>query len=130
MAYLVDAHALIWHRNGDSQLPERVRDLLGEGTEPLFISDATFWELTIKHSIGRLTLRGGVESLYQEWIGQQVAQILPIRWHHIQKTALLPQLHGDPFDRMLLAQAHLEDLILVTGDSQVHQYPEVQILWR
>lgn len=130
MGYLIDAHALLWHRNGDEELPAGVRDILGGEGGHFFISDATFWELTIKHSIGKLTLRGGVESLFQEWIGQGVAQSLPIEWAHIQQTGQLPRLHGDPFDRMLVAQALLEDLILITGDSQIHQYTGVEIFWR
>ena len=129
MAYLIDAHALIWHRSGDQNMPRKIQQLLASSEEELFISDATLWELTIKHSLGRLTLAGGVESLYQEWIGQGVAQSLPIHWSHIVQSGQLPQLHGDPFDRILIAQALVEDLTLVTGDAQIHQYPNVATTW-
>ena len=127
--YLIDAHALLWYRNGDERLPLGVRQFLGEESSQLYISDATLWELTIKHSIGKLTLRGGVESLYQEWIGQELAQSLPMEWAHIIQTGQLPLLHGDPFDRMLVAQALLEDLTLVTGDAQIQQYTGVKLFW-
>lgn len=129
MGYLVDAHALLWHRGGNPKLPPKVRDLLGTGEEAIFVSDATLWEITIKHSLGRLTLAGGVESLYQEWIGQQVARVLPVEWAHIQKIGMLPHLHGDPFDRMLVAQAIIEDLALITGDQNIGRYPGVEIVW-
>ena len=130
MSYLLDAHALIWYRDGNPKLPPGVRELLGSGDEPLYISDATLWELTIKHSLGKLTLVGGVDSLYQEWIGQEVADVLPIHWRHIRRAGELPMLHGDPFDRLLVAQALCEGLFVVTGDTQIHQYPGIRILWQ
>jgi PIN domain nuclease of toxin-antitoxin system len=130
MSYLVDAHALIWHRDGDARLPRAVRQLLGDGDERLYISDATFWELTIKHSLGKLTLVGGLESLHHEWIGQEVAVPLPIEWRHIRRVGELPILHGDPFDRMLVAQALCEGLSVVTGDPQIHQYPGLNVFWK
>jgi len=129
MDCLVDAHALLWHRAGDRRLPRRVRAILGGDGDDLHVSDATFWELSIKHSLGRLELEGGVESLHEEWIGQGVAAALPVRWAHILRVGQLPQLHGDPFDRMLVAQALVENLVVLTGDPHIAGYPGVQVLW-
>ena len=129
MSFLIDAHALIWHREGNPKLPLEVRNLLGSGEQQFYISDATLWEMSIKHALGKLTLVGGLDSLYQEWIGQEVAAVLPIHWRHIRRAGDLPLLHGDPFDRLLVAQALSEGLSLVTGDTQIHQYPGVRVFW-
>lgn len=129
MSYLVDAHALIWYRAGDAKLPSGVQALLGGGERGIFISDVTFWELTIKHTLGKLTLVGGVESLHREWIEQEMAETLSIGWKHIKGLSNLPSLHGDPFDRLLVAQSLHEGMMVVTGDAQIHQYPGVKVFW-
>lgn len=130
MKYLLDAHALLWHRAGDERLPAAVRNLLAAEEAQLWISDATFWELTIKHTLGKLSMEGGVDSLYREWIVQGVANRLPIEWPHFKRLGSLPLRHRDPFDRLLIAQALCGNLILVTGDCQIHGYPELQVFWQ
>jgi len=129
MSYLLDAHVLIWHRSGDTRLPVGVRSLLSSDTALLYISDAVLWELTIKHALGKLTLVGGVESLYQEWIGSEVARSLGIEWNHIRRVGQLPQLHRDPFDRLLVSQSMHEGLTVITGDPQIQQYPGIKFFW-
>ena len=129
MSYLLDAHALIWYRAGDRKLPAGVRALLGSGEPGLFISDVTFWELMIKHTLGKVTFVGGVESLHQEWIEHNIAETLSIQWKHINGLCHLPNLHGDPFDRLLVSQALQEGMMVVTGDTQIRQYPGVKIFW-
>lgn len=129
MAYLVDAHALLWHRNGDEQISLNARKLLASPEADLFISHTTFWEMVIKESLGKLKIRGGVESLYREWIVQRAANSLPIAWAHILRSGQLPQLPGDPFDRLLIAQALVEDLTIITGDPHIPEYPGVKTVW-
>lgn len=129
MSYLLDAHALLWHRSGDLRLPVRVRDLLATASAEFYISDATWWELIVKQSLDKLALVGGVESLRIDWIGGNVAIPLAIGWTHIRRLDELPWLHRDPFDRMLVAQALQERLVVITGDRQIHQYPGIEIFW-
>lgn len=129
MAYLLDSHAIIWHRSGSERLSLTASHLMESESVELFISEATFWEITIKHSLGKLELLGGLESLRLEWIENKVAQSLTIDWKHILATSSLPPLHRDPFDRMLIAQAMEENLTIVTCDENIKKYPGVKTVW-
>jgi PIN domain nuclease of toxin-antitoxin system len=95
----------------------------------LIISEATFWEISIKHSLGKLELLGGLESLRKEWLGQEAAQPLGIEWRHILAVSNLPLIHRDPFDRMLIAQAMEENLTILTCDENIRKYPGVSTIW-
>jgi PIN domain nuclease of toxin-antitoxin system len=129
MRLLVDAQPLIWHRAGDPRLPEKVRRALADEHNELFISEATWWEIALKVSLGKLHLLGGLESLREEWIGRGAAESLPIEWRHTRHLADLPFVHRDPFDRMLVAQALTERLAIVGGDPCFARYPGVKIFW-
>ena len=129
MRLLVDAQPLIWHRAGDPRLPEKVRHALADEASELFISEATWWEISVKLSLGKLELLGGVDSLREEWIGRGVAQALPVEWRHTRRLVDLPFVHRDPFDRMLVAQALTEDLTIVGGDTCLARYPGVKVFW-
>lgn len=129
MRLLLDAQPLIWHRSGDARLPEQVRAALADPDNELFISESTFWEIAIKASLKKLELLGGVESLHAEWIESGAAQALPVEWRHTRRVIDLPFLHRDPFDRMLVAQALVEQMTIVTGDPHIAGYPGVKVLW-
>jgi PIN domain nuclease of toxin-antitoxin system len=129
MRLLVDAQPLIWHRARDPRLPEKVRHALASAEHELFISEATFWEICLKVSLGKLELLGGVDGLREEWIGRGAAEALPVEWHHTRRVVDLPFVHRDPFDRMLVAQALHEGLKLVSGDPFIAGYPGVKTFW-
>ena len=129
MRLLVDAQPLIWHRAGDPRLPERVRHALADEANGLFISEATWWEICVKLSLGKLELLGGVESLREEWIGRGVAQALPVEWRHTRRLVDLPFVHRDPFDRMLVAQALTDNLTIVGRDTCFAGDPGVKVFW-
>jgi len=129
MDYLIDAHALLWHRNRDTRLSEKARSVLEGNSSGLIVSDVTFWEVSIKLSIGKLALDGGLESLRSEWIQKEAAESLSIKWNHIAVLAKLPLIHRDPFDRMLIAQALEENLTILTCDVNIPQYPRVKSVW-
>ena len=122
MKLLLDTHVLLWAAGSVGRLPDEVRTLLEQPeTEPVF-SAASLWEVAIKSAMGRpdfrvdphLLRRGLVENGYTE---------LPVTSTHAVAVALLPPLHKDPFDRMLIAQAHVEGIVLLTADEQVGRYP-------
>ena len=129
MRLLVDAQPLIWHRAGDPRLPEKVRHALADEANELFISEATWWEICLKLSLGKLELLGGVDSLREEWIGRGVAEPLPVEWRHTRRLVDLPFVHRDPFDRMLVAQALTDNLTIVGGDTCLARYPGVKVFW-
>jgi len=129
MRLLVDAQPLLWHRAGDSRLPEKVRQALSSGDNELFISEATWWEICVKLSLKKLELTGGIESLREEWIGRGAAESLPVEWRHTRRLVDLPFVHRDPFDRMLVVQALTENLTIVGGDPCFAQYSGVKVFW-
>jgi PIN domain nuclease of toxin-antitoxin system len=103
--------------------------LIDSNTHPINVSLVSFWELTIKESLGKLEVPGQVAGLYADWIPSEAACLLTVNWDHIQRHKQLPPVHRDPFDRMLIAQALTHDLTIVTADPHIPQYPGVNVLW-
>ena len=129
MTLLLDAHCLVWFRTGDERLSPRVREAIESEESRLVVSVASFWELTLKESLGRFRIEGGVDALYGEWVTGGAADLLPIEWRHLSLLRNLPWVHRDPFDRLLIAQATAEDLTLATADEAIRSYPGVKVVW-
>ena len=122
MRLLLDAHVLLWWFSSNPRLPKRARVAIEE-CDAAYVSAATAWEIAIKAAARRLEFRGDLE----EQLELNNFSPLPITVAHALLAAKLPRHHGDPFDRMLVAQASLESLTLVTADPQLAAYG-VQIL--
>lgn len=118
MNLLVDTHVALWWLNDPSRLTEEVRAAIAGRGNRVLLSAASVWEAQIKAALGRLDLPAPLLDS-SESAGLEE---LPIRWFHALRAATLPPLHRDPFDRMLVAQAMEEDLVLVTRDPLVQQY--------
>jgi PIN domain nuclease of toxin-antitoxin system len=119
---LLDTQALLWWLGADPTLSDEARSAIS-GEEPVFVSAASVWEVAIKQGIGRLM---APEDLEQQLERHQFDP-LPISARHALVAGALPHHHDDPFDRMLVAQAQVERLTLVTRDPRISQY-EVPIL--
>ena len=120
---LLDTYVFLWWRANDPILQGAARSAIA-GADVVFVSAATAWEAAIKASLGRLDLPDTVESGVED----SGFEKLQISFSHAEAAAELPSHHGDPFDRMLVAQAVSEDLTLVTHDRKLEAY-EVPILW-
>lgn len=118
MRLLLDSHTLLWAVSSPEQLAQQARDRIGSGDSVVFVSLASLWELRIKETIGKLSLP---DRFYQQ-LGPAGYEILAITLAHIGAYGTLPLLHRDPFDRMLVAQAKIEELTLVTRDPQIARY--------
>lgn len=122
MKLLLDTHLLLWAAGQPERLSAAARTLLQSPRNSLYFSAASIWEVAIKNSLGRedfhadpgLLRRGLLENDYKE---------LAIAGRHGVAVNLLPALHKDPFDRILVAQAIVEEILLVTADNQVARYP-------
>ena len=125
MKLLLDSHAYLWWLADDAQLSADARRAIAAPTNAVLVSAATIWEIEIKRSLGRLD--AGDANLVAE-IGANDFGELPIRAFHAEEAAALPPHHGDPFDRMLIAQAHAEGLVCVTRDPVFDTYG-VETLW-
>jgi PIN domain nuclease of toxin-antitoxin system len=122
--YLADTHALLWWLSDDPQLSERARALMAAGEMPVLFSAASIWEAEIKAAAGRLVVP---HELLAALEADRFVE-LPIAARHACEAARLPPLHRDPFDRMLVAQARLERLVVITTDSKIADYG-AEVLW-
>ena len=116
MRLLLDSHVLLWWLGDDARL-RPVLDVIIEA-QAVYVSAATVWELGIKAAMGKLQLPGPLSEVLPE----SHFEALPITVRHAEAAALLPPIHADPFDRMLIAQAELERLVLVTHDLALRAY--------
>ena len=122
MRLLLDTHVLLWAAGSPERLGAGALEAIEDPSNELHFSAASIWEVSIKSALGRddfsvdagALLRGLRYNGYVE---------LPVTGSHAASVALLPRLHRDPFDRLLIAQAHTEALTLLTADRQVSQYP-------
>ena len=124
MRLLVDTQVFLWWRGDDHRLGEEERQAIRDGQNDVFLSAASIWEIAIKRSLGRLQIPEAASAAAVR-LGFEP---LPIAFAHAEATALLPPLHRDPFDRLLVAQARTEGLTLVTGDPLIRAYPGVAFL--
>lgn len=122
MSLLLDTHVVLWWLNDDPELPDEIKNRLDHEPD-VHISAATIWEVAIKQALGKIT---GPADL-PERIRDSGFRELPIGFAHAMMAGRLPRIHRDPFDRMLVAQAHCEGLTLVTRDHHCQQY-DVPIL--
>jgi PIN domain nuclease of toxin-antitoxin system len=121
MKYLIDTHVWLWLLQDPGKLAPRVRHAL-EAADDLVLSVASIWEAGIKVKLGKLSLPQGVAHARDEFLRQAGARELSIQSPHVMAASDLPPLHRDPFDRLLLGQSQVEQLVLVTADDAVRRY--------
>ncbi|MEL7227846.1 MAG: type II toxin-antitoxin system VapC family toxin [Cyanobacteria bacterium P01_D01_bin.36] len=121
MRLLIDTHILLWFINNDPQLNQETKALLQSDTD-VAVSIASLWEISIKVSIGKLTLPDSVENLFPQQLKLNQIDILPIKVTHLQAVSVLPFHHKDPFDRLIIAQALVEKIGLVSVDKVFEAY--------
>jgi PIN domain nuclease of toxin-antitoxin system len=128
MNLLLDAHTLIWYLEGDSQLSETCRTHIDDPLNVNFISIASFWEIAVKLSIGgKIDLSVSLDRLSQlAW--ENNISILPIQVAHTVTVRSLPFFHKDPFDRLIIAQAIVDGMTVLSRDRQFRAYP-VTVVW-
>jgi len=127
MRLLLDTHCLLWARAEPARLSAGARAALLDSRSELFVSAVSVWEIVIKHALGRLKMARSPQTLVPEMIAATQAAELPISHAHALRVGRLPRHHTDPFDRMLIAQAQVEGLIIVSADARLSRY-DVEIL--
>lgn len=121
--YLLDTHVLLWWLSDPKQLTRAAREAIKEGSNAVYLSSAAAWEMGIKKALGRLDYPGNLA----EVLSKEHIEVLPITLPHALAVADLPVHHQDPFDRMQIVQARLEDLVLITRDEKIAAY-DVKVL--
>jgi PIN domain nuclease of toxin-antitoxin system len=115
---LLDTHALLWWLNDEPSLSEQARTAIADPANTVYLSAVVVWEIRIKQSIGKLEL----PESFREVLAGQPFVALPVTVEHAHALADLPALHRDPFDRMLVAQARVEGMTVVTRDPTIPRY--------
>ncbi len=129
MRLLLDTHTLLWWLAGDERLPLNIRGAIVDEGNMIFVSAASVWEIAIKHRIGKLPDVANFLADSSGVIAGQGFRELQITVPHGRAAGMLPGPHRDPFDRMLIAQAMIEEMVLVSNEQLFDNYG-VQRLWQ
>ena len=129
MKYLLDTQVVIWALESNPKLPEALKLTINDPAHDVFITIVSLWEIAIKRSIGKLELNYDLEDIQSQITYRQV-KTLPITTKHLVAVESLEFVdkHRDPFDRLIISQAIVEDLTLISSDPQFKNYP-VKLLW-
>lgn len=127
MKGLVDTHTFIWWDSDPSQLSPVALAFMQNPSNLVLLSVVSVWEIVIKQQLGKLTLRLPLQTIVAGQISNGI-KILPVTLDHVLAVEGLPPVHKDPFDRLLIAQANVEGIDLVTADAVFAHYP-VKVLW-
>lgn len=127
MDLLLDTHAFIWFMNGDEMFGSDVKNLIINTSNKCFISIASIWEIAIKLSLQKLELHSGFSQILN-FLSANDIELLPIDFNHLQTLLTLHFHHKDPFDRVIIAQALTEQLIIVSKDEVFKNY-SVKLIW-
>lgn len=128
MKLLLDTQVLIWADAEPAKLSPAARRAIEDPGNQLMVSLASLWEMQIKEALGKLGLARSVKALFLAQTDSLGVNALPIKPDHVWQLASLPRLHGDPFDRLVIAQAQFESLPIVTADSAFREY-QVDVVW-
>lgn len=127
MKILLDTHAFLWFIDDSPALSARSKSLM-EAENELFLSVSSLWEIAVKLRLGKLIVAMSTESLMTEQLTANNIEILPISVPHLVQVSTLPLHHRDPFDRLIIAQAIVEQMPVVSADPAFDAYP-VERLW-
>ena len=128
MKLLLDTHVMLWWVNEHEKLSTKAKSMLLNDENILYLSIVSVWEFAIKTSLGKLTgFEGGVKR-FLEMSDNLPIHILPIKPHYIEIVEMLPFIHRDPFDRMIIATANAEGMAVLTVDENIHRY-DVSAKW-
>ena len=127
MNYLLDTHVLIWFLNGDKSLSPKARKAIESDNATNFVSIASLWEISIKLSLDRISIKVPFENLGIE-LEKNNFQLLPITLADTVILSTLPFNHRDPFDRLIISQSISNDFTLISKDKEFSSY-EIKLLW-
>ena len=128
MRFLLDTHAFLWAITDDPRLSDTCRQIFNQGANQLLLSVASIWEMVIKVQLGKLPLPEPAEGFLREQLSSNAIAPLDIQASHALRLFALPNLHNDPFDRMIIAQGQVENLPILTADPLIGCYP-VATVW-
>ncbi len=121
MQYLIDPHVFLWFVGNAKELSKTAKNLIEDEKNEIFISIASLWEISIKTALGKLTIKGNYESVIDDVTDNSI-QILPVNFAHTVEQNRLPFHHRDPFDRIIVSQAMVENMNFISADAIFDDY--------
>jgi PIN domain nuclease of toxin-antitoxin system len=128
MRVLVDTHVFIWALLHDHRLSAKAKHILRANEHQLVFSLVSLWEIAVKIGVGKLTTIGSSVAYIRAEMDAYGMELLPVRYEHILQLEQLPRHHGDPFDRLLVAQALTEAIPILSADEKLREYP-AKLIW-
>lgn len=128
MNILLDTHAYLWFVGGDDRLSPAARRVIENPENLKIISTASLWEITIKHGLNKLELRSGLRPVLTDCIESNGFDLLAVETGHLLELSELPLHHRDPFDRLLIAQAKADSLVICSADRIFTKY-SINVVW-
>jgi PIN domain nuclease of toxin-antitoxin system len=128
MKYLLDTHTFLWWNSQSTRLSKVAFSLIQAKANTLLLSLASVWEIQIKLQLGKLNLPAPLAEIIERQQTNNNIELLPIHLSHILALHNLPNHHRDPFDRMLIAQAQVENLVLISDDPMFAKY-SIEVIW-
>jgi PIN domain nuclease of toxin-antitoxin system len=128
MRYLVDTVIWLWSLDSLERLNRRGYEILNSASEEIYFSAATAWEISIKASLGKVKLPSPPRTCVPAFMEKQGLKPLPVNQLHAVQVYDLPKHHRDPFDRLIIAQAIVENMAVLTADHDFERYP-VEVVW-
>ena len=128
MKLLLDSHVFIWMDISPNRLSVKAQQAITDPQNEIYLSYVSIWEMQIKIQLGKLSLNSSLQKAIQNQRKTNDLALLSIKIRHIFALQNLPHHHGDPFDRLLIAQAQTEGLRFVTDDAKIQQY-DIHPLW-
>lgn len=125
---IIDTHVLLWAFTGDARLPRAIRTLVDDESAVIYVSAASAWEITTKFRLGKLPSSAPIAHDVERFVVVEGFRPLDVTMQHAQQAGALPGDHGDPFDRMLAAQAQIENMPIISGDRVFNGFG-VRRLW-
>lgn len=122
MKFLLDTNVFLWYVNGDSQIPYDFIQTIDDDQNEIYLSIASLWEITIKHSKGSLVIHDDLESFLKKNVEAAGINVLPVEIKHLLQLNILPFIHHDPFDRLILSQALSDNINFLFTDQIFEQY--------
>jgi len=127
MRLLIDTQAILWFQSSDGKLSNQAKDLIMDQGNTCFISIASLWEIAIKMNLNKLKIEMPFENL-PAYLTSKNFEILGLEFSHLKALCSLDNYHKDPFDRLLIAQAVVEQLDIISSDQHFAAYP-VNVIW-
>ena len=128
MNFLIDTHVFLWMAAEPEKLSVKAEEYIMNADNALYLSIVSLWEMQIKTQLGKLALDVSLDELWHKQQTQSDILLLLTKEEHVWELGNLPQLHSDPFDRLLIAQSRYEGMALISADGIVSKY-ETKVVW-